>query len=179
MDPMFIYVAVNEGKSHSLGSFIFQFPSPYKDAGCSADGMSDPSCQARCLQQWAVPGVRGALPPGSTWPNAQCWTERTNFSSGPAAPTWCTIDTHKVKCSVQTQGCCRSSWRLQSQESPWGDVWVQHMHEVRELQRQKASVETETGRAYSRGQPRPRTSPSTLVWSSFIAGELDMEDELN
>lgn len=42
------------------------------------------------------------------------------------------------------------------------------------MQRQKASVGTETGRACSRGQPRPRTSPSTLAWSSLIAGELDM-----
>lgn len=66
MNPMFIYVAVNERKSHCLGSFIF--PSPYKDAACPADGMSDPSCQARCLQRWAVPGVCGALPMAAPGP---------------------------------------------------------------------------------------------------------------
>lgn len=148
----------------------------------TADGPSDPPCQVQCLQQWPVPGVCEALPPGSTWPNAWCWTERTNFSSGPAALTWCTIDTHKDKCSTQILGCCRSPSHLQSQDRPSGDVWAQHMQEAREFQTQKASVRTETwpaGRACSRGQPSPRASPSTTAWSSFLVGELDMEDKPN
>lgn len=153
-----------KGKATPWAVLAISFLPLAKMQFATADGTSDPSCQVLCLQHCPVPGACEALPPGSTWPNAWCWTERTNFSSDPAALTWCTVDTHKDKCSVQILGCCRSSLHLQSQDSPLGDVWAQHTHEVRQFQRQKASMETEivpAGGGCSRGQPR--TSPSTTA----------------
>lgn len=151
-----------KGKATSRAALAISFLPHTKMQFDTADGTSDPSCQVQCLQQWPVPGVCGALPPGSTWPNARCWTERTNFSSGPAALTRCTIDTHKDKCFVQILGCCRSSLHLQIQDSPLGDFWAQHMHEVREFQRQKAR-----GLKHSL-QEGPRTAQDISLLHSLI-----------
>lgn len=117
-----------KGKVTPWAVLAISFLPHRKTQFAKADGTSGQSCQVQCLQQWSVPGASEALPPTSTWPHAWCRTERTNSSSGPAALTWCTTDTHKDKCSIQILGCCRSALHLKSQDSPLGYDWAQHMH---------------------------------------------------
>lgn len=138
-----------KGKATLWAALALGFLPHTKMQFATADGTSDPSCQVQCLQQWPVPCV--CVP--SMVPD-----RKDKFLLRPTALTWCTIDTHKDKCSVQILGCCRSALHLQSQDSPLGDVWAKHMHEVREFQRQKASVRTGTWparRACSRGHLPP------------------------
>lgn len=126
---MFIYAAINESKASPCAVLALSFLPHTKMQFVTADGTSDPSCQVQCLQQWPVPGVCMVLDTKDKLLLRPC-------SSDPV----CYWHTQR-QCSGQILACCRSSLHLQSQDSPLGDVWEQHMHEVREFQRQKASVE--------------------------------------